>query len=255
MLDFIKTDYDVQVDENSLLVNSFTFEKYISGKYLGEVVRVILVRLVQEGLLFDGKLSKTLDTPESFSSAFISKIEEWELFLFFFFARAFSFIFLESNFLNFNYFRDRTKGITENVQNIISQLGIKHFTTDDIEIMEYVCRTVSNRSALLVSICLSVLLDRMDKKEATIAVDGSLFQKHPLYRSLMERYIKLFTNKKVKKSFSHKLLSIYFNNKKSLKFFLFLVQIARSFWWERQRSRHRSSYSHEVRKTFRGVLI
>lgn len=169
VLDFIKTDYDVQVDENSLLVNSFTFEKYISGKYLGEIVRVILVRLVQEGLLFDGKLSKTLDTPESFSAAFISKIEE-----------------------------DRVNGKTENVENIISQLGINNFTADDIEIVEYVCRTVSNRSALLVTICLSALLDRMDKKEATIAVDGSLFQKHPLYRSLMERYIKLFTNKKFK---------------------------------------------------------
>jgi hypothetical protein len=41
----------------------------------------------------------------------------------------------------------------------------------------------------------------MDKKEATIAVDGSLFQKHPRYRSLMEKYIKLFTDKKVGEKF------------------------------------------------------
>ena len=76
-------------------------------------------------------------------------------------------------------------------------MGIDNLTSDDIEIVEYVCRTVSNRSALLVSICLSVLLDRLDKKEATIAVDGSLFSKHPLYRSLMEKYIRQFTDKKV----------------------------------------------------------
>lgn len=167
-LDFIKTDYDVQVDKNSLLVNSFTFEKYISGKYLGEIVRVILVRLVKEGLLFRGELSETFDTPESFTSAYISEIEE------------------------------DTTDKTENIKNIISQLGVVNVTKDDLEIVQYVCRLVSNRSALLVSICLSVLLERMDKKEATIAVDGSLFQKHPRYRSLMEKYIKLFTDKKFK---------------------------------------------------------
>ena len=75
-MDFIKTDFDVQVDKNSLLVNSFTFEKYISGKYLGEIVRVILIRLVKEGLLFGGVVPEKLDAPDSFTSAYISKIEE-----------------------------------------------------------------------------------------------------------------------------------------------------------------------------------
>mgnify|MGYP002715713480 CR=1 FL=1 len=76
VLDFIKTEYDVQVDKNSLLTSSYTFEKYISGKYLGEIVRIVLVKLIKEGLLFNGKLSKILNVPDSFSTAFVSIIEE-----------------------------------------------------------------------------------------------------------------------------------------------------------------------------------
>lgn len=50
VLDFIKTDFDRENDANSLIVNSFTFEKYISGKYLGEIVRVVLAKLYKDGL-------------------------------------------------------------------------------------------------------------------------------------------------------------------------------------------------------------
>jgi len=76
VLDFIKTAYDREVDNNSLLVKSFTFEKYISGKYLGEIVRVVLQRLISKGILFNGKSSKTLDTSANFTTEFVSKIEE-----------------------------------------------------------------------------------------------------------------------------------------------------------------------------------
>lgn len=48
----------------------------ISGMYLGEIVRLLLVKLTQEKLLFCGKLSKTLLTPGAFQTKFISEIEE-----------------------------------------------------------------------------------------------------------------------------------------------------------------------------------
>lgn len=76
ILDFIKTDYDKAVDSNSLLVNSFTFEKYISGKYLGEIARVILMKLVQNGILFDGRASPKLAKSGEFNARFVSMIEE-----------------------------------------------------------------------------------------------------------------------------------------------------------------------------------
>uniref|UniRef100_A0A1B0CLD2 Phosphotransferase n=1 Tax=Lutzomyia longipalpis TaxID=7200 RepID=A0A1B0CLD2_LUTLO len=52
-IDFIKTPYDVEVDKESLLRGSFTFEKYIGGKYLGELFRVICGHLVEQKVLFN----------------------------------------------------------------------------------------------------------------------------------------------------------------------------------------------------------
>ena len=40
-IDFIKTEWDKKLDENSLLPGSFTFEKYFAGKYLGELTRLV----------------------------------------------------------------------------------------------------------------------------------------------------------------------------------------------------------------------
>lgn len=48
----------------------------ISGMYLGEIVRLVLVRLAKEKLLFKGQTSKDLLTPNTFQTKFISEIEE-----------------------------------------------------------------------------------------------------------------------------------------------------------------------------------
>lgn len=86
---------------------------------------------------------------------------------------------------------------------------------EDVKIVQYVCEVVSNRAALLVSICkfkyvielvvlnnisllikfislgLAVLLKRIDKKSVTIAVDGSLYKHHPRLETWIKRYIPL----------------------------------------------------------------
>ena len=76
VLDFIKTEFDRAVDNTSLLVNSFTFEKYFAGKYLGEIVRVILLKMVSAGVVFDGKASDKLLAHGAFTTRFVSMIEQ-----------------------------------------------------------------------------------------------------------------------------------------------------------------------------------
>ena len=51
-------------------------EKMISGKYLGELVRLTMQQLIKQGLLFGGKSSSKLETFEKFESKFVSSIEE-----------------------------------------------------------------------------------------------------------------------------------------------------------------------------------
>lgn len=161
VIDFLKTDFDREVDNKSLLVNSFTFEKYISGKYLGELNRVILEKLSKEGLLFGGKPSSKLLKHGSFSTQFVSHIEH-----------------------------DTLVGSTKETEKILKELDLQ-YTSDDIKIVQHVCELTSNRAALLVCICLATLLRRMNRPDATIAVDGSLYKFHPRLKILMNKYIHL----------------------------------------------------------------
>ncbi|KYN43761.1 Hexokinase-2 [Trachymyrmex septentrionalis] len=162
VLDFIKTDFDRENDANSLIVNSFTFEKYIAGKYLGEVVRVILVKLTKEKLLFVGdSTSDSLLTPGNLTTDLVSHIEQ-----------------------------DSLDGGDSNTKEILAKFGIIP-DEDDIRIVQYVCEVASNRAALLVSICLASLIDRIDKEQVTIAVDGSLYKHHPRLEGWMKQYISL----------------------------------------------------------------
>lgn len=162
VLDFIKTDYDRENDANSLIVNSFTFEKYISGKYLGEIVRVVLAKLTKEGLLFIGDHTPgSLLVPGNLTTDLVSDIEQ-----------------------------DSLDGGDGNTKEILMKFGIVP-DEEDIKIVQYVCEVVSNRAALLVSICLAVLLKRIDKKSVTIAVDGSLYKHHPRLETWIKQYIPL----------------------------------------------------------------
>lgn len=159
VLDFIKTEYDKEVDRNSLLVGSFTFEKHFGGKYLGEIVRCVLVRLTKEGLLFQGNASEHLLRHGAFTTRYVSMIEE-----------------------------DNVNGVDVNTTTALKELELS-FNQDDIDIVKYICWLVSDRAAILVSICTSSLLERMNRPETTVAIDGSLFKHHPRLKSFMEKYI------------------------------------------------------------------
>ena len=59
----------------SSLVAPCSYEKLISGKYMGELVRLVLVKLVNEDLLFNGEASEQLKTRGSFETRYVSQVE------------------------------------------------------------------------------------------------------------------------------------------------------------------------------------
>ena len=48
----------------------------ISGKYLGEIVRHALRKLIHQGVLFGGKSAPCFDQFEKFESKYVSMVEE-----------------------------------------------------------------------------------------------------------------------------------------------------------------------------------
>lgn len=171
VLDFIKTEYDRSVDEGSLLKNSFTFEKYIGGKYLGELCRCILQKLHESSLFLSQTSRDDFPPPWSFGSDNVCTIEH-----------------------------DTLRDGWEDVANIFrTKFQATNYTCDDLKIIRYVCGLISRRAAQLVALNTAVLLNRMAAEEGesiTIAIDGSVYKHHPRLRQWIIDYTALWTRDK-----------------------------------------------------------
>ena len=65
-LDFVRTKWDKEVDESSLNPGKQIFEKMISGMYMGELVRLVVEDLIEEGLIFAGLETSNIRIKGSF---------------------------------------------------------------------------------------------------------------------------------------------------------------------------------------------
>lgn len=74
-----RTKYDIQIDEMSNKPGQQAYEKMISGLYLGEIFRLIMCELIDEGILFLGQNTYKIEKAYSFDTAFLSLIERWGL--------------------------------------------------------------------------------------------------------------------------------------------------------------------------------
>lgn len=159
-LDFIRTDVDREVDDHSMNSNKQKFEKMISGMYMGEMVRLVLLKLVKQNTLFGGKSSTLLETRHQFLTKYVSDIE----------------------------------GDINSCKIVFKELGITSFTNDDCKVVEYVCQIISKRAADLVACGIATLLNKMNEPKVTVGVDGSVYRFHPMFKENMEKRIKELTN-------------------------------------------------------------
>jgi hexokinase len=160
VIDFIRNDYDRQVDQSSLNPGHQLFEKMISGMYMGEIVRLVLCDLTLRGLLFHGQGSEELFEPQRFYTKYISEIES-----------------------------DDPAGEYSNTKLVLQELDIHDVTRDDCRYVQHVCWQVSQRAAFLAATAVAVVIDRVSLPEVTVAVDGSLYRFHPHFKDIMNTKI------------------------------------------------------------------
>lgn len=67
--------WDIKLDRGTLNPKKQIFEKMISGMYLGEVARLIIIDLVKSGELFNGVGSSLLENMESFETSYMARCE------------------------------------------------------------------------------------------------------------------------------------------------------------------------------------
>lgn len=132
----------------------------ISGMYMGELVRCVLIDLVKTNLLFNGQTSKRLETAFEFKTAYVSWIES------------------------------DTKNSYTQTNRVLEELGLsEQASQEDREILKLVCGRVSTRAAYLVSAAITCILKKMKRPYTTVGVDGSVYRYHPHFHDLMEKKI------------------------------------------------------------------
>lgn len=167
-IDFIRTEYDKEIDESSINVGKQLHEKMISGMYMGEIARLILVKLTKMNLLFGGKGSDLLFTRGQFFTKYVSEIESDE------------------------------PGTYTNCEQILDEIGLSHATEQDYVNVRYVCECVSRRAAHLVSAGIATLINKMNISPITVGIDGSVYRFHPHFHNLMMEKIKELVKPNIK---------------------------------------------------------
>jgi hexokinase len=159
VLDFVRTDWDDEVNTYSLNKGRQLFEKMISGMYMGEMVRSIVADLTRKGLLLEGKGSEKLFTPHCFQSAYVSWIES------------------------------DAKGELAQTRKAMAEMDLSHADDDDMFSIQMICERISTRAAHLVSAAVATILNKMRRERTVVGVDGSVYRYHPHFHDLMAKKI------------------------------------------------------------------
>ncbi|XP_006624750.1 hexokinase type 2 isoform X2 [Apis dorsata] len=159
LLDFISTDIDRDVDQNSINPEKQVFEKMISGMYMGELVRLLIEKAINAGLLFNGKPINELKKRGRFYAKYVSEIE------------------------------NDPNGKYTNCREVLAELGLRNVTDQDCENVKYICSVVSRRAAHLASAGIATLLNKMGEDNVVVGIDGSVYRYHPHFHNLMTEKI------------------------------------------------------------------
>ncbi|KAG2204403.1 hypothetical protein INT46_006195 [Mucor plumbeus] len=147
-----RTFYDNRVNRQSVNPGVHIFEKMVSGLYLGEIARIIMVDFLDRRLLFDGQYTPELNTPYFFEASYMSAIGSDD-----------------------TPDLEATKHILESIMNLPST------TLSDRQIVRTICELVSHRAARLVAAAMSAIIDMRNALEEglTISMEGAVYEHFP----------------------------------------------------------------------------
>lgn len=153
------TKYDQIVDDESTNKGQQTFEKMISGLYLGEIVRQVIVDLTKRRILFGGVSSPEMETPYKFETAYMSRIE-----------------------------RDHTSDLIDTKMVLQEILHIPYPAPRDRRIVRRICELVAIRAARLAAVGIAGVVTKMNRANdgCTIAIDGSVYEHYPHFGNRMK---------------------------------------------------------------------
>lgn len=157
------TPFDNKLDRQSINPHGQIFEKMVSGMYLGEIVRNILLDMMDREILFgpvdnqfDGmSWSKELSRHYAFETAYMSAIEA-----------------------------DGTPGLERTRDLLDLNLNLPKVTEQECRVIKRVCELVGTRAAHLAAAAIAAIVrhTEISPQEGTdIGIDGSLYEFYPSF--------------------------------------------------------------------------
>ncbi|KAK0531738.1 hexokinase [Tilletia horrida] len=158
----VRTKYDETIDLTSNKPHEQAYEKMIAGLYLGEIFRLVLCDLVDEGVIFLGQNTYKIEKAYVFDTAFLSLMEADPTPEFLTVTGLFTHFFgLDTTMAERQFFRDLAKLIGTRAARL-SSCGIAAIVTK----MKY--------------------LEDGSTDEIGVGADGSLFSKYPGFKDRLE---------------------------------------------------------------------
>ncbi|CAN6219143.1 unnamed protein product [Urochloa humidicola] len=157
------TEYDQTLDDESLNPGEQIFEKLVSGTYLGEIVRRVLLKIASQSTIF-GKVNHTkLTTPFILRTPDISAMHH-----------------------------DETPDLRVVAEKLADNLKIKDTSLETRKMVVEICDIVTSRSARLAAAGIVGILRKIgravpgDERRSVIAIDGGLFEQYAEFRQCLE---------------------------------------------------------------------
>ena len=153
-----RTYYDELLDKSSNNSGQQMLEKMVSGMYLGEIARLAIQDLIKKQRIFKGQRNG-FNLAKSFKSEHLSEVET-------------------DNSVNLS-----------GINIILKKMGLKSSTLQERKTIKVICHAVSERGARISAAVLAAVITKIDPalcRRHTVAVDGSVYAKHPGFANHMK---------------------------------------------------------------------
>lgn len=213
------TPYDNKLDRESINPRKQAFEKFISGMYLGEITRNILLSLIDaapRSLLFNGRSSTPLNTHYGLDTAVVSEIEEaWESGRTDRIAKVNGTVpqWQSAHFTEVNALPPQDVDRLERIRGILIQrleLPVEDVSLCDAATVRWAASLVANRAARLSGTAIAAVLVQTGNatlgggtsepsENIIVGVDGSLIQHYPNFQTRLRASLQSLVGEAVEK--------------------------------------------------------
>ncbi|KAJ6141974.1 hypothetical protein N7497_011073 [Penicillium chrysogenum] len=146
------TPFDRQLDDESAHPGRQIYEKMISGLYIGETLRLVMLRMHEEGMLFKGQDVSRLRTVNSLETSFLSAVE-----------------------------MDMSESLT-GVKHVFKESLNLDVALDELKACRYLIGLISTRAARLYACGIAAICKKKGIHQCHVGVDGMVFNKYSMLK-------------------------------------------------------------------------